>query len=258
MKLYFHYLSIHLKSQMQYRVSFFLTLFAQGLAACTWVFGLWALMDRFQKINGFHFGEVLLCFAVMNLAFSLTECFMAGVDHFPALISRGEFDRILLRPHNAMLQVLCAQIDFARFGRIITAAAALAYAIPASGVVWNPAKVILLVLMLLAGGCIFTGTFWLGASLSFFFIEGIECMNIFTYGMREFGAYPFIVYGQTLLHFFTFVVPFAAVQYYPLLFLLGKSDSLLYYFSPLLACLFLVPCALLWRIGVRHYQSAGS
>lgn len=258
MKLYMHYVGMHLRSQMQYRTSFFLTMFAQGFSALTWVFSLWALMDRFHQINGFAYGEVLLCFAVVNLAFSLTECFMAGVDRFPALVSRGEFDRILLRPRNALLQVLCSNVDFARFGRIITAAAVLAVAVPASGVQWNAAKVLLLVMMVAAGVCVFTGTFWLGAIMSFFLIEGIECLNIFTYGMREFGSYPFVIYGQALLQFFTFVVPFALVQYYPLLYLLGRSDSLLYYFSPLLASLFLLPCAMLWRLGVRHYRSAGS
>lgn len=258
MKLYFRYLGLHLKSQMQYRTSFFLILFAQGMTAGTWIFSVWALMNRFQQINGFSYGEVLLCFAVMTLAFSLTECFMAGIDHFSTLISRGEFDRILLRPHGALFQVICSQIDFARFGRIITASLAMAYAIPASGVHWNTSRIILLVLMVFSGVCVFTGTFWLGAALSFFFIEGLECLNIFTYGMREFGTYPLVIYGSGILQFFTFIVPFAPVQYYPLLYLLGKSDNPLHYFSPLLACFFLLPCFLLWRLGVRHYKSAGS
>ncbi len=258
MKLYVHFLAMHLKSQMQYRVSFFLTLFAQSITAMTWFVGLWALMERFHQINGFSFGEVLLCFSVMTLAFSLTECFMAGVDRFPALISRGEFDRILLRPRGALLQVLCSQIDFARFGRIIPAVITLFVAIPVSGVQWSFSKVLLLAAMILSGVCVFTGAFWLGATMSFFFIEGIECLNIFTYGMREFGAYPLVIYGKGLLCFFTFIIPFAPVQYYPMLVLLGRSDSLLFGISPLLACLFLLPCFLLWKLGVRHYKSAGS
>ena len=45
MKLYVHFLAMHLKSQMQYRVSFFLTMFAQGITALTWFVGLWALME---------------------------------------------------------------------------------------------------------------------------------------------------------------------------------------------------------------------
>jgi ABC-2 type transport system permease protein len=29
-------------------------------------------------------------------------------------------------------------------------------------------------------------------------------------------------------------------------------------FLPILGCLFLIPCYLLWRCGVRHYKSTGS
>jgi ABC-2 type transport system permease protein len=83
-------------------------------------------------------------------------------------------------------------------------------------------------------------------------------MNIFTDGGREFGRYPFGIYGDGILKFLTFCVPLALFQYYPLLFLLGKSDLLLHKFSPLFAFLFLIPCYLIWRIGVRHYKSTGS
>ena len=48
------------------------------------------------------------------------------------------------------------------------------------------------------------------------------------------------------------------VQYYPFLYLTGRSGSLFYFLTPLIACLFLIPCFLLWRVGVRHYKSTGS
>ena len=34
-------------------------------------------------------------------------------------------------------------------------------------------------------------------------------MNIFTYGAREFGKYPFSVYGSGILKVLTFVIPLA-------------------------------------------------
>ena len=34
--------------------------------------------------------------------------------------------------------------------------------------------------------------------------------------------------------------------------------KLLLFALPLIACLFLIPCLLLWRFGVRHYRSTGS
>lgn len=83
-------------------------------------------------------------------------------------------------------------------------------------------------------------------------------MNIFTDGAREFGKYPISVYGSGVLKFCTYVIPFALFQYYPFLYLIGQSDNRWFMVLPLAAWLFLIPCLLVWRIGVRHYKSTGS
>ena len=92
----------------------------------------------------------------------------------------------------------------------------------------------------------------------FFFSRWLEFMNIFTDGGRQFGAYPFSVYGDGILKFYTYVIPLALCQYYPLLYLTGRTDELWYGFLPLISVVFLVPCFLLWKLGVRHYKSTGS
>ena len=48
------------------------------------------------------------------------------------------------------------------------------------------------------------------------------------------------------------------IQYYPLLFLLGRTDSLWNALSPLATLIFLIPAYLFWRFGLRHYRSTGS
>ena len=71
--------------------------------------------------------------------------------------------------------------------------------------------------MLVGGVGLFSGLFMIYAALSFFTLEGLEFMNLFTDGAREYGKYPFGVYGKRMLQITTFVIPCALVQYYPLL-----------------------------------------
>ena len=66
-----------------------------------------------------------------------------------------------------------------------------AYAVPSSGVAWNPGKAAVLVLMVASGTVVFSSLFVVYASLCFFTTEGLEVMNILTDGGREFGQYPF-------------------------------------------------------------------
>jgi ABC-2 type transport system permease protein len=243
---------------MQYKMSFFLTSLGQFLVSFTALLGISFMFTRFNTIEGFTLGQVLLCFATVLMAFSLAECFSRGFDLFPQMISNGEFDRALVRPRQEIFLVLVSKMDFTRLGRLLQAIIVFSIAIPASGVEWTVDRVFTLFMMVSCGTLVFLGLFLLYAGVSFFTIEGIEFMNIFTDGGREFGAYPLSIYGQEILKFLTYVVPLALFQYFPLLYLLGIEDNPIYMFAPLLSLLFLIPCYAFWRFGLRRYRSTGS
>ncbi len=258
MKLYAKFFLMHLKSQMQYKLSFFFTVLGQFLTSFTVLLGVWFMFRRFYKVEGFAFEEVLLCFAAVLMAFSLAETFGRGFDRFPAMIGNGEFDRILVRPKSPVFQVLAGKMEFSRLGRLVQALVVFAYAIPKSGVLWTGDKIVTLFLMVACGTVVFFSLFLIYAGFTFFTIEGLEFMNIFTDGGREFGRYPFSIYGKGVLLFLTFIIPLALFQYYPLLYLLGRQTSVFYMFCPLFGLLFTLPAYGFWRFGLRRYQSTGS
>ncbi len=256
--LYLRYLSIHLKSQMQYKVSFVLMLLGQFVLSGTVLLSVWFLFMRFPQVQGFRFEEVLLAFAPTLLSFSLAELLGRGFDMFPQMLANGEFDRALVRPRGAVFQVLAGKVEFTRLGRLLQAVPVLAYAMYASGIQWTGDKVLVLLMMIACGTLVFFCLFVILAAISFFTLEGLELMSIFTHGGREFGRFPFSIYGKDVLRFLTFVVPLALVQYWPLLYLLGRSQRLLHALAPLFSLWFLLPAWWLWRLGLKHYKSTGS
>lgn len=258
MKLYMRYFSIHVRSIIQYKSSFFMTIAGQFFMSFSAYLVVWFMMDRYHEVQGFDFREVSLCFAIVLVAFSLAECFARGFDTFPSMLGNGEFDRIMVRPRGLIYQVLAQKVELSRLGRLAQAAVIFAWAIPASDVTWTPDKILTLILMLAGGVTVFFGLFVIYASLCFFTLEGLEFMNVFTDGGREFGRYPYSIYGESVLRFLTFGIPLALFQYYPLLYLTGRSANLLYMFTPVIGCLFLILCLLIWRLGVRHFKSTGS
>ena len=240
MKLYLKFVAMQLKCQMQYKTSFVMTALGQFLTSFTAFLSVLFLFNRFHSVQDYSFSEVLICFSVMLTSFSLTECFVRGFDIFPRLIRSGNLDRILVRPRSEIFQVLTSTIEFSRIGRLLQAIAVLVYAVPTSGVVWTADKVLAVILMLLGGVAVFSALFILYAGFSFFTIEGLEFMNIFTDGSREFGMYPLSVYGEGVLKFYTYCIPIALFQYYPFLYLVGRSDDVRLIFLPLLGFLFLI------------------
>lgn len=258
MKLYFKYFSIHLKSQMQYKATFFLNIFGRIIMSFATVLGVLFMFTRFNEVEGFTLSQTLLCTSVVTMAFSFAEVFARGFDIFPRLLGNGEFDRALVRPRGIIFQVLGSHIEFIRLGLLVQAVAVLCYAIPNSGVIWTWDKILTLFLMISCGAVVFFGLYIVYASFAFFTTEGLEFMNILTYGGREFGRYPFAVYGDGILKFLTYIIPLALFQYYPLLYLIDRAQSKFYMYTPLLGLLFIIPSYTFFRIGLRRYKSTGS
>lgn len=258
MKVYLNFIALNLKSQMQYKMSFFLTTLGQFITAFTSFFGLYFIFSRVSAIDDFTYEQVLLCFAVMMTAFSLGEMFGGGLAVFPRMLGNGEFDRALVRPRNTILQVLIPNMDFTRLGLFVQALMVLCYAIPISGIVWTGKKILTLCLMIFCGGALFFGLFLFKAACSFFTVQSLDFMNIFTYGARQFGKYPFSVYGNGVLKFFTFVIPLALFQYYPLLYLLDREQNMLFMLLPIVSLIFLIPSYIFFRFGLSRYKSTGS
>jgi len=258
MQLYMKYFAIHLKSQMQFKSSFFFTTLGQFLVSFTTLLGINFLFARFNSVGGFTYEDILICFAVITSAFSLSELFGRSFERFPVLLGNGGFDRVLVRPRNIVFQVIASEINFSRLGRLVHAIIVFIYVIPRSGIDWTTPRIFTLILMVICGAALFFCIHILYAAFSFFTIEGLEFMNILTHGGQEHGRLPFSVYGEGVLKFLTFVVPLALVQYYPLLFLLGREDNLFYVISPMISLLFIIPCYGFFRFGLRKYKSTGS
>ena len=258
-RLYVRYMGLVFKSAMQYRTSFLLTLLGQALIPFTVFAGMLLLFQRFHMLGEWTVDEVMLCFACIHLSFAVSECLARGFDMFSQMVSQGEFDRVLVRPRGTVLQVLGARFEFSRIGRFALSLSILVISLVRLQLVLTPLKLLTVLLMVLCGALIFSGIFMLAATLCFWTIQGIEVVNIFTDGGREMSQYPLNIYPKAIMRFFTFVVPFGTVNYLPLRWLLGRPDSQQWHaFTPLLGLLFLIPCVLLWRFGVRKYQSAGS
>jgi ABC-2 type transport system permease protein len=262
MRLYVLFMKIWFKSQMQYRTSFLLLSFGQFFVPFFVFAGLYFMFDRFGQIRGWEFYEVALCFSVIHMSFSISECFVRGFDTFSTLVAGGDFDRILVRPRSTVLQVLGSKFEFNRIGRLFQSIIVMGWAVWNLPLDWSLPKILILGLMVVSGIAIFSGIYILAATLCFWTIQGLEVANIFTDGGREMAQYPINIYHKGLARFFTFIIPFGCANYLPLLYLLdrteGTASPILYMLAPLWGIAFILPCLLVWRFGVRHYRSTGS
>jgi ABC-2 type transport system permease protein len=205
-----------------------------------------------------------LFYALVNIAFSIADLLTRGFEVFgPEFIRTGAFDRVLLRPRAATLQLAGHEVRLTRFGRMIQGIAVLVIASRLVPIDWDVAKIGIAVWTMAGGVALFAGILVLQATLAFWTVESLEVANVATYGGVQAAQYPLNIYAAWFRRLLTFGVPLACVAYYPVLAILNRPDPLgapdwLLPFTPLAGFAFLALSFVAWRAGVTRYASTGS
>ena len=149
-----------------------------------------------------------------------------------------------------------------RVGRLLQGMFVLIWAAAHLNVSWTVSAVSLTICAIVGGACLFSGLFVFSATVCFWTVESIEIINCVTYGGVETAQFPLSIYRPWFRSFFTFVVPLATINYFPIQTILSLDSTVratvVAWISPLAGIAFLVICLQFWRVGVRHYTSTGS
>ena len=254
-----------MRSQMQYRIPFLLELVTQFWVSFMAFVTLALLLQTFQRIAGWTLWQVALLYGVVETAFGIMDMIFGGFDPgvFGRFIRLGQLDQLMLRPANLTMQVLGSEFVLRRVGRIAQGGLVLGLALVNLPVDWTAGRAGMLLIAMLSQVCFFGGLFIAGGTITFWTVESIELMNIFTYGGVELMSFPMEIYPQWIRRFFTFVIPAIFLNYYPALYVLGKPDPLglppaTALLSPLAGVGVLALALAFWNYGLRHYQSTGT
>jgi ABC-2 type transport system permease protein len=240
--LYGRYVVTSLRAQAQYPTATLMLTAGHCAATSIEILGVYALFHRFGPVGGWSFGEAALFYALVNIAFSVADLLTRGFEVFgPEFVRTGAFDRVLLRPRAAALQLAGYEVRLTRFGRMIQAGAVLVLASRLVPIDWDAARV----------------------ALAFWTVESLEVANVLTYGGVQAAQYPLNIYAAWFRRLLTFGVPLASVAYYPVLAILNRPDPLgapawLLPFTPFAGFAFLALSFVAWRAGVARYASTGS
>ena len=258
MKLYFKTVLMNIKSQLEYKKAFIISTFGSFLITFLLIIAVYFLFLNFNQVGDWTFYEVAFLFGLSYFNFSLAEMFLRGLDHFDETIRNGEFDRLMIRPQNLLIQSICMEFDLSKIGRIVQTLIVLVISISKINIDWTIYKILVFILMNIGCFIIFFAIFILKATFCFWTINGLEFMNILSEGGKKVAQYPINIYEKWFRLFFTYIVPFGIVNYFPVMYLFGKSNNLYFGITPIGTIVFFVTCIFIWEIGVKHYESTGS
>jgi ABC-2 type transport system permease protein len=250
---------------MQYRTAFLFDLLATGFIT-TIEFGSLALIfQRFDNIAGWTLAEIAFLYGLIAIAFGTMDILFSGFDpqFFGQQVRRGSFDQLLLRPADITVQVLGSEFVMRRLGRIAQGLLIFIIALILLKIQWTVGKILYLPVVYISQVLFFGGLFIIGATISFWTVESLEAVNIFTYGGNEMMSYPMHIYPKWMVRFFTFIIPAIFLNYYPALYFLDKTDpfnlpSIARFLAPAAGIGVMLIALAFWRYGIRHYQSTGT
>ena len=241
----------------EYRVNFLIGLFSfifvQGAALAF----LFLVFNRVQIINGWTLPELLFIYAIACLGRFIHQTFF---DQLWSLgyhyIRNGNFDRILVRPVNPLFHLIADKaFNHDGIGQLIIGSAALYYSSSELAIDWSISMIMLLIVMIVSSGLIFSALNLLFASLSFFIIDSLLLMNsLFVFS--DYSRYPMGIFPSALSVMMTWLVPYAFTGFYPADYLLHQTG--IGWMTPFVAIFLCVISYSFWMYGLNRYKSTGS
>lgn len=265
LRLYFRMISLQIRAQMQFRVSFWIDFFSTLLINGINIISIGLVMQRIPAIGGWTFPEIAFLYGMSETAFGLMDMIFSGIDpdYFAPYIRQGRLDQFLLRPVGLILHLIGSRFLLRRLGRITQGAIVLWIAIQATQSHWNALKVAFLPVVMVSQVIFMGALFLAGSTITFWTQERVEAVNVLTYGGVDMMNYPITIYPAPLRRFITWVIPFAFLNYYPALYFLDKPDPLGLpvlppFLAPVAAGLIALSAYFFWTFGLHHYQSTGT
>jgi ABC-2 type transport system permease protein len=262
-RIYLRLIGARIRSQLQYRLSFWLNLVGNALVSFLDFLVILIIFQQVDVLGEWSAAEVALLYAIACVSFGITDLAIGHLDLLPRMIREGEFDLILVRPLGSLFQVVSSDFAMRRIGKALQGAIVLAIAVAHLDVAWTAGRVAMLALAVVAGVLIYAGIWIVFSTVTFWFVDTQEVANAFSYGGNFLAQYPVNIFGPWLRRMVVFVVPLAFVAYFPALYVLDKEDELglprvLQFLSPFVAVATLAVAAVVWRNAVRHYRSVGA
>lgn len=235
---------------------------AVGMAPIIWtlvaIFSLKIIYSRVSAIAGWNFYEMVFLLGVNELFFLLTWLtFARNLREMVFNIPDGYLDQFLTKPVNPRFLASFWRVDLTALGSLVNTVLILGWVGKKLDLQLSLAQVLNGVVLLTLCYILIYCLYFILASLSLWLLRA-EVLLDWLFEAMEFGRYPEDIYRGWTRKVLLFVVPVLFFAYVPVAQLLGKISLRYTGIAFLLVIIFSLISKILWRLGLKRYQSASS
>lgn len=261
LRIYGLYFAQFVKARLAYKWDFFGALVASFFSTLGGVVFVLLLIDgkEVPSLKDWNREEVLFIYGFSLLSTSLFGIFSPNLYRFgDRYIIEGQFDRVLLRPLNSLLQILFESFNLDSIGTFLLGITIIFYTGMQLGISFGIVDFAWLIVAVVSGAVILLSVFTILASASFHFEDRLGLVPPM-YNLVMFSRYPLPIFNRLIQILLSVIIPFAFVSFFPAMHFFEERGFAGYcYLTPAVAMI----CAFfawgVWNFGVSRYASTGN
>lgn len=216
------------------------------------------IYGKVETIGGWSRWEVMLLLGIHEVVFLITWMFFAGnLEKFAFDVRLGYFDKTLLKPVNHRFMVSFNAVDLTALGSLINSIVVLSIAFYHLSIIFSAVRIVLFFISFFSALLIVYLVYFSISSLSLYFTKAEIFLDWFL-EMTDFDHYPANIFSVSFRRFLFFGLPVLFFSYVPTAILLGKISYIFIAYGILLIIWLYAISTIIWRNGLKRYQSASS
>ncbi len=257
--LFWSYLAQYAKTRLEYRWDFVAGLFTDLIYQSTAIIFLLVVFQQTPVLGGWRQEEVFFIYGYFLIPYALFGTLSSRIWSFSdQYIVRGELDRILLRPANALFQLILEGIELESLLATLTGAAIMVWAAARLDLQWQWHDPFAMVILIIGSTLVYFGIYLPLAAIAFWY-DGRTGIMPLLWNVNNYGRYPVSIYNQVMRTLLTWVAPFAFVGFYPAAYFLRRGAFQTWaLLTPAIGLAFCAVAYQIWKAGLRRYHGTGS
>lgn len=250
---------LRFQNLMMFRLGFFGPFFVDGSLFLVQLLAFDAVYANVEEIGGWHRGEMMMYIGTFSLLNAVNMViYFFGVCGIPDKIKSGELDLYLTKPVSPLLRLSLERINPGSLPLVLMSLVIIAYGAGDAGVRWNPklfAGYLFWVVLMLV---LYYDMEVLIRSLSFFVVSTAKMQKLEEACISLSMQLPGTVYYGIYKLIFCFLLPYGIMATLPVKYLVGECTLPTAMYGIGVMVLFSALTALVWKTGIRHYNSVSS
>lgn len=257
LKLYIHFVQNCITRELLFRTHFILSFTARLIFFILFIVFYGVIYANAGSLGNWTHDEALLYLSVFFLIDTIGfTFFIKNFSTFPEYISEGKLDIILTKPVDSQFLVSLRYFSLISFFSIIPPLVLFIKQILVLQLEVSILNALAFVAFMTASLCIYYSV-WFITNLILFWVERIDALHEFFITIWRFMQFPPDIFQSAMRLFFIFIVPILFTIAVPTNALRSIFEIKHIVLLLLASCFSLLISRMLWKIGLRHYQSTG-